>query len=398
MTRVAWVAGAIAVLGSGLAVALAQPTQAMELPPLPTVTTTVPTLPPPPPLPPPPLPPPPLPPAPVPPAPLPPPPALPPAPAPLPPPPTVTVPAPVPPPPALPVPVQPPPAPAPALPSTPVSTAPLLSAPTRTAAPPSPPAPGGSADGSAAAPSPGSASGGAYSPPASGSSSAAGTSSASRDARSERRPFAVQAERFRFRGRVAVRLEFDLPRRATVFLIVRGPSPSCEVVGVVPVRGRAGENSIRFDGRVRGRALEPGVYLLTISPVRSLVPGAQAEPVRVVSPRRTVPVRESVREPACVAAALPTNTSSRLLAAEAAATPEQARPLAPLRPPLQTPRIANPLAGLPGIVPDVDAVVPDAGTGPLEVIATFAVFSLLGLLLFLVLSFVARHVRGSRPA
>jgi hypothetical protein len=57
-------------------------------------------------------------------------------------------------------------------------------------------------------------------------------------------------------------LTFRLPRRSLVVFEVRQLAPVCRAVGVFRVRGRAGANRVRFDGRVRGRLLAPGTYEL----------------------------------------------------------------------------------------------------------------------------------------
>ena len=75
-----------------------------------------------------------------------------------------------------------------------------------------------------------------------------------------------------------------LPKRGRMFLVVRGPAPSCRVAGVIPVRGRKGENTVYFAGRVHGHRLAPGVYLISLSANRHHMPRAATEYVRVVSP------------------------------------------------------------------------------------------------------------------
>jgi hypothetical protein len=44
---------------------------------------------------------------------------------------------------------------------------------------------------------------------------------------------------------------------------VRGPAPSCGVVGSFSVRGRRGTNRVGFTGRLRRRTLGPGAYRIT---------------------------------------------------------------------------------------------------------------------------------------
>jgi hypothetical protein len=201
-----------------------------------------------------------------------------------------------------------------------------------------------------------------------------------------------------------VRLQFSLAAAQQFFLVVRGPAPSCQVVGIVPVRGRRGANVVRFSGRVRGRLLDPGVYLLTLSSQRRLPAGAPAEGVRVVSPRRTVPLPDSAREPSCSSTgALASDPAARFLLREDAgaavkgtpAVPTEAtpQPEAPFRPPLNVVRLA-PERGLPNVVPDAGAIAPP-GDGTFEGVAGLAVLGLVGALLVAMLALVTRFLRGS---
>ncbi len=50
---------------------------------------------------------------------------------------------------------------------------------------------------------------------------------------------------------------------------MRGPSPSCRIAGVQTVHGRRGVNRVHFSGRLKGRPLAPGLYLITIEAVRA---------------------------------------------------------------------------------------------------------------------------------
>lgn len=85
-----------------------------------------------------------------------------------------------------------------------------------------------------------------------------------------------------------------------MFVIVRGPLPSCRVLGRVPVRARSGENAFDFTGRLRRQTLAPGDYLVNISASRLPQQDDAVAAVRVVSARRVVPLRKSVAETACV--------------------------------------------------------------------------------------------------
>ena len=99
-----------------------------------------------------------------------------------------------------------------------------------------------------------------------------------------------------------VQLTFMLTKAQRLFLVVRGPVPSCEVAGVIPVRARRGVNKLTFAGRVGGRALRPGKYLLSLSTTREPVATAPSTLVRVVSKRRSVPAKPGAEKPRCKAA------------------------------------------------------------------------------------------------
>lgn len=66
--------------------------------------------------------------------------------------------------------------------------------------------------------------------------------------------------------RRATRITFRLSAATRVVFFVRGPAPSCEVVGRFTVRGHRGENRIRFTGRVGRTMLGPGTYRVTARP------------------------------------------------------------------------------------------------------------------------------------
>jgi hypothetical protein len=101
-------------------------------------------------------------------------------------------------------------------------------------------------------------------------------------------------------NRVVTRLRFSVATAGRVFVVVRGPLPSCRVLGRVPLRTRSGPNTFDFTGRLRGHPLEPGDYLVNISTSRVPEPDDVVAAVRVVSERRVVPLRKSVAEAACV--------------------------------------------------------------------------------------------------
>jgi hypothetical protein len=69
--------------------------------------------------------------------------------------------------------------------------------------------------------------------------------------------------RTRGERRRPARITFTLSAPGRVVFVVRGPAPSCSVVGRFSVRGRRGTNRVGFTGRLRRRTLGPGAYRIT---------------------------------------------------------------------------------------------------------------------------------------
>jgi hypothetical protein len=191
---------------------------------------------------------------------------------------------------------------------------------------------------------------------------------------------------------VSVRLAFTLRQAGRIFLVVRGPAPSCRVAGVIPVRGRRGANTVYFAGRVHGRRLEPGLYLISLSPTRRVDADAPAELVRVVSKMRSVPAAGSAPRPECSTDETPGETAGGTLVREAPRTPRPptVSPAAPLRPPLQDG--ADERDDSAGFLPIPGSLTPDTGQ---EAFAAIAVAMLVGALLLAMVALVTRFVRGS---
>ncbi len=182
-------------------------------------------------------------------------------------------------------------------------------------------------------------------------------------------------------------------------MIVRGPAPSCRIAGYIPVRGRKGGNTVFFSGRVHGRRLEPGVYLLSLSTNRRLDPGAATEYVRVVSTRRSVPLPERAQKPSCtdVAGASTSDTIERTALVEAVSKTSKPKP-----------RPTASLAGAAAVSPTGDenddgaSGLPDSGVlGAATDVAdeqpfvAVAVLTIVGGLLLTMLVLVTRFLRGS---
>ncbi len=235
--------------------------------------------------------------------------------------------------------------------------------------------------------------------PSSASTSSGAQSSASASpsttARPQRKAFAARVQRSR--NRVSVRLAFVLPKADRLFVIVRGPAPSCRIAGYIPVRGHKGANTVFFAGRVHGRRLEPGVYLLSLSTNRRLDPAAATEYVRVVSRRRSVPLPERTPKPSCsdVAGASTSDAIERTVLAGAVAKTSKPRPTASL---------AGTAAGSPSGDENDDGAsgLPESGVlGAATDVAdeqpfvAIAVLTIVGALLLTMLVLVTRFLRGS---
>jgi outer membrane biosynthesis protein TonB len=348
-----------------------EPTHALEVPPLPTVTTPLPV-----------------------------------------PPPTTTEPLPTP--PTLPAPTPPPLPPldpVPALPLPPPDPAPLPAPTPNPLSSPSAPrvSPAGAPAAPAPAPGPGAETASASStstpataPAAAPASTSSGwsVSSTARTARiSASQPGRLRATPRRLKGLVTVRLRFELASAGRLFLVVRGPVPSCRIVAAIPVRGRKGLNTLDFRGRAAGRDLRPGTYSLAVSTERRPPAGTPATLVRVVSRARTVPV-EGDTAPNCTAArTFADRRFDPLLRSEATVAHRLATPAKAQRAPRSEPATLPPAKG--DDQHDVLGIaIPapfdgDGPSGPLETLISIAILTLIGALLLTMVTLVTRFFRGT---
>lgn len=170
------------------------------------------------------------------------------------------------------------------------------------------------------------------------SSASSSSSSTARDgARATQATPAPRARSLRTNGRVVVRITFTLPHRETVLLTLRGPAPSCRTAGTVRFSGVRGDNRLDFLGRIRSKALPPGVYVLTLTRASSRLPVAEPLLVQVVSPRRTILIDES-----------PTPAAACDHRQPAAGTPEIGLVVAAFEPPASAGRrVTEPSTSLP---------------------------------------------------
>jgi hypothetical protein len=196
-----------------------------------------------------------------------------------------------------------------------------------------------------------------------------------------------------------VRLRFALPAAQRLFLIVRGPAPSCRIAGVIPLRGRRGANTAYFAGRVPGRRLEPGLYRLSLSTTRHPQPTAPATAVRVVSARRSVPVDRPGLLASCTPAqAYADDGTRRVLIAETSSRRQRPTasvaglPAAPTQGGAHSDGDDEVVAG--GLLPG-PGEAGDGSGGGLESFAAIGVLLLVASLLFGMVTLVTRFLRGS---
>jgi hypothetical protein len=168
-------------------------------------------------------------------------------------------------------------------------------------------------------------------------------------------------------------------------IVVGGPIPACTQAGRFAVRGRRGINQIRFFGRIRGRELAEGVYVLTIRP-RSGPQRRVAVSVAEDGARALSPTESSAAVDVCTTApALAVARTTRSLAvaddvpaAQQAATPAP-RPAS--KPPVEE---EDPFSV---VLPELGSVTPDASLLPTALeIAALAILALsaLGVVFYLI--------------
>jgi hypothetical protein len=185
---------------------------------------------------------------------------------------------------------------------------------------------------------------------------------------------------------------FALPEAQRLFLIVRGPAPSCDVAGVIPVRGNQGTNRVDFAGRAGGRNLRPGGYILSLSSTRKLSGNEPTTFVEVVSRHRSIPAKAGSRRPSCAASVArfisPTVPLAREEGGNAAAGHGDARASALVL----NDEDQHDILGV--AIPDVQFDPRDSGTW-LAALITVGVLTLVGAILLSTITLVTRFVRGT---
>lgn len=115
------------------------------------------------------------------------------------------------------------------------------------------------------------------------------------------RETSIRSGQVRRTGR-SIELEYFLARSGRVFVVLRGPVPSCTVSSRFSVRGQRGSNVLRFNGKVGRTRLATGTYLIGLRTAAS----SMRWKLIAVAPRAVRPVRRAA-EPvvrACAAQAM----------------------------------------------------------------------------------------------
>ena len=120
---------------------------------------------------------------------------------------------------------------------------------------------------------------------------------------------------------LATRLTFRMPHAQQLRLAVYGPLGACDAAKAVRLRAHGGVNHILFAGRIRGRRLRPGIYVLQIRDLRGRALGGVATRVRVLK-RGARPVGT---QPATLNPCAPSDASQSF-----APLPSSGAPAAPL--------------------------------------------------------------------
>lgn len=182
---------------------------------------------------------------------------------------------------------------------------------------------------------------------------------------------------------------------------VRGPAPSCEIVGRFSVRGHRGTNRVRFAGRVGRRTLRPGTYRITARPVGD--PRQAGRVVLIVGsgPRKELNCSTSNRYAFLGAAsffgegggyAVPAGSTASKTAAPAPRTKKDKKTRGVL------PAIRKRIRELPEAIPRPPLprpAVPGSDTSPPAILG-LAALALLALSALAILAYVIRFFRGPR--
>jgi hypothetical protein len=185
---------------------------------------------------------------------------------------------------------------------------------------------------------------------------------------------------------------------------VRGPAPSCGVVGRFSVRGRRGTNRVGFTGRLRQRTLGPGAYRIT---ARTRA-GTAARPVVVL-------IEPTGGERSFACGRSPVQESDPFVAllgslANGEATPPSAHPAAATTDESNDgvsrdrskenggagvlPRVKGRLRSIPELLPGVQT--PDSSSSPSGIVGA-AILLLLAVSALGVLLYVLRFLRRAYP-
>ena len=179
-------------------------------------------------------------------------------------------------------------------------------------------------------------------------------------------------------------VQFFPSRRIAFYMartfVVRGPAPSCAIVGRFTVRGRAGVNRVRFKGKIGRRTLAPGTYAITVRGVERF-----RRVVLIVGPQPRTRFDCSDAGNSALAAALPDFAPP-----SAAEPPHSAR--GESRGVL--PKIAKKIRSLPEAIP-MPPIPREPADAPPAILGLLAL-GLLALSTIAIVAYVIRFLRGPR--
>jgi hypothetical protein len=191
-------------------------------------------------------------------------------------------------------------------------------------------------------------------------------------------------------------ISFRLRSPGRVELVVRAAGGSCAVIGQRSLAGHGGLNRVPFDGRLRGRRLEPGRYTISVVVIRGGRPSEVGKvAIQVVRSRARIADR-TARVPVapCAPAAtvsLPASAGGLPAFAALAESAAQSAPHASAkRPPVQTA----------GFTPPKLPAPPVGGSGEIISIrwGDLARYGLLGLAALMLIAALTQFARRQWPS
>jgi hypothetical protein len=194
--------------------------------------------------------------------------------------------------------------------------------------------------------------------------------------------------------RRAAHIVFRLNAPARVVFFVRGPAPSCHIVGRFTVRAHRGTNRVRFTGRVGRKTLKPGTYRVKARPATRPRHARRVTVIVGSGPREALDCSASARYGFLGAAAYlgqgdgDDSTATPTNGAASADKNEGAKSRGVL------PAITRKIRQLPRALPPLPRPSMPSDTGSPPMILGIAALALLALALLALFVYVIRFLRG----